>query len=102
LSQLSKEAHVSLKRKRDHRRTLLDAKLTELVLFAKELCPSATVEGSTLKYEDEDGRVDVFTPPGLSEAEEDRVEMALAARAGEIFDNTGLYIVCAVLDLSAR
>jgi hypothetical protein len=89
---------VRLKRKRDHRRALLDAKLTELVLFAKELCPSATVEGSTIKYEDEDGRVDVFPPPGLSEAEEDRLEMALAARAGEIFDNTGLYIVCAVLD----
>jgi hypothetical protein len=43
----------------------------------------------------------MFPPPGLSEAEEDRVEMALAARAAEIFADTGLYIVCAVLDPAA-
>jgi hypothetical protein len=86
----------------DDRRALLDAKLTELVLFAKQLCPSAAVEGSAIQYEDEDGRVEMFPPPVLSEAEEDRVEMALAARAAEIFADTRLYIVCAVLDPAAR
>ena len=86
----------------DDRRALVDAKLAELTLFAKQLCPSAVVEGSAIQYEDEDGRVELFPPPGLSEAEEDRVEMALAARAAEIFDDTGLYIVCAVLDPTAR
>ena len=86
----------------DDRRALLDAKLTELVLFAKELCPSAAVEASAIQYEDEDGRVEVFPPPALSDAEEDRVELALAARAAEIFADTGLYIVCAVLDPAAR
>ena len=86
----------------EDRRALLDAKLTELTLFAKELCPSATVEASAIPYEDEDGHVDVFTPPGLSEAEEDRIEMAVAARAGAIFDETGLYVVCAVFDPAAR
>ncbi len=65
----------------DDRHALLDAKLTELVQFAKQLCPSAAVEGSAIQYEDEDGRVEMFPPPGLSEVEEDRVEMALAARA---------------------
>jgi hypothetical protein len=84
------------------RRVLLDAKLTELVLFAKEVCPAATVEASAIPCEDEDGHVDVFTPPGLSEDEEDRIEMAVAARAGEIFDETGLYILCAVFDPGAR
>ena len=84
------------------RRALLDAKLTELMLLAKQLCPSAAVEGSTIQYEDEDGRVEMFPPPVLSEAEEDRVEMALAARAAEIFADTGLYIVCAVPDSAAR
>jgi hypothetical protein len=65
----------------NRRRALLDAKLTELVLFAKQLCPSAAVEGSAIQYEDEDGRVEMFLPAVLSEAEEDRAEMAFAGRA---------------------
>ena len=86
----------------DDRRSLLDSKLTELTLFAKELCPAATVEASAIQYEDEDGRVEVFPPPAISEAEEDRIEMVLAARASEIFAESGLYIVCALLDPAAR
>jgi hypothetical protein len=89
---------VGLKGKRDNRRAVLDAKLAELVLFARQLFPSARVEASTITYEDEDGHVDVFPPAGLSDEEEDRLELTLAARAGEIFDDTGLCIVCAVLD----
>lgn len=88
--------------KRDKHRALLDAKLTELALFAKQLCPAASVEASTIRYEDEDGRVEVFPPPGIWEAEEERIELALAARSAQIFDETGLYIVCAVLDPTAR
>ena len=53
----------------DARRALLDAKLTELALFAKELCPAATVEASSIQYEDEDGRVEMFPPQGVSDAE---------------------------------
>ena len=86
----------------EDRRALLDAKLTELALLAKELCPLAMVEASAIQYEDEDGRVEVFPPSGVSDAEEDRVEMTLAGRAVQIFEKTGLYIVCAVLDPAAR
>ncbi len=46
----------------DDRRELRDSKLTELALFAKELCPLATVEASAIQYEDEDGRVEMFPP----------------------------------------
>ncbi len=92
------EAHS----KRNGYRALLDAKLTELALYAKELCPDAVVETSTIHYEDEDGHVEVFPPPALPEAQEDRIELALAARAGEIFEKTGLYILCAVLDPTTR
>jgi hypothetical protein len=53
---------------------------------------------STIQYEDEDGHVKVFPPPTLSEEDVDRVEMALATRAGEIFDTTGLFILCAVFN----
>ena len=84
------------------RRALLDTKLTELVLLAKELCPAAAVEASALPYEDEDGRVEIFTPSGLSDAEEDSVEMAVAERAAQIFEETGLYILCAILGPSPR
>lgn len=87
---------------RDDRRTTLDTKLLELALYAKELCPDAVVETNSIQYEDEDGHLDVFPPPTLSEAEEDRLELTLAARAGDIFDQTGLYILCAVLDATAR
>jgi hypothetical protein len=35
---------------RDDRRALIDAKLTELGLYAKELCPEGAVEMSTVRY----------------------------------------------------
>ena len=84
------------------RRTAVDAKLTELMLYAKELCPSAVVDISSLQYEDEDGHVEVFPPPSLADIEVDRMELMLASRSAEIFDQTGLYIVCAVLDPTPR
>jgi hypothetical protein len=87
---------------RDDRRALIDAKLTELGLYAKELCPEGAVEMSTVRYEDEDGHVTLVVPPTCSEQEEDRIELALAARAGDIFEATGLFIVCGVLDRPAR
>ena len=83
---------------RDDRRALLDRKLTELLLYAKELCPEGRVEVSTIQYEDEDGHVAIFPPHTLSEEEVDRVEMALCSRAGELFDTTGLFILCAVFN----
>jgi hypothetical protein len=79
-------------------RSLLDAKLTELALYAKELCPEAVVEVKATSYEDEDGHVSIFPPSSLSEEEEERIELAVAARAGDIFEETGLFILCAALD----
>lgn len=84
------------------RRAAVDATLTDLALYAKELCPGAIVEVSPLAYEDEDGHVEIVPPAKWPEADVDRLDLALAARAAEIFDHTGLYIVCAVLDPAAR
>jgi len=84
------------------RRTAVDTTLTDLALYAKELCPDAIVEVSPLSYEDEDGHVEIVPPADWPEADVDRFDLALAARASEIFDHTGLYIVCAVLDPAAR
>jgi len=83
---------------RDDRRKLLDRKLIELLLYVKELWPDGRVEVSMLQYEDEDGHVTIFPPPTLSDEEVDRIEMALATRASEIFDTTGLFILCAVFN----
>jgi hypothetical protein len=86
----------------DGYRALLDAKLTDLALYAQELCPEAAVEASVIQYEDEDGRVEIFPPPTLSDAEEENIEHALTERMAEIFAQTGLYIPCAILDATAR
>jgi hypothetical protein len=83
-------------------RALLDAKLTELALYAKELCPVGAVEASVIQYEDEDGRIEVFPLPTLSEGEEEAIERALAERSDAIYAATGLYISCAVLNQTAR
>ena len=83
-------------------RALLDAKLTELALYAKELCPDAVVETSTIQYEDDDGHIEVFPPPVLSEEQEEKIELALAGRAAEILELTGLYILFSVLDPTVR
>lgn len=80
---------------------LLDAKLTELGLYAKELFPDSVVEISAIRYEDEDGHVSVFPLCSLDDEEEERRELALAERAAEVFADTGLYILCAVLDRAA-
>ena len=93
---------MKLPTSRNEYRLLLDRKLTELALYAKELCPEAEVEAGTVPYEDEDGHLSVFPPPGLSEEEEDRIELDIAARAAAIFEQTGLYVLCAVFDSTIR
>lgn len=84
------------RRSRD-RRALLGAKLTELTLLAKELCPAATVKAAPIQYEDEDGHVDVFPPSALSEDDHERIVTALADRTAKIYNDTGLFLVFAVL-----
>jgi hypothetical protein len=44
----------------------------------------------------------VTLPVTMQEAEEEQMELTLAERAAEIFAATGLYILCAVLDPTAR
>ncbi len=63
------ESQARAERERDK----LDQKLTELALLAKKLCPEAKVEVNTRRYEDEDGRLKVFPPAHLSEAEEEEL-----------------------------
>jgi hypothetical protein len=80
------------------RQNILDAKLADLGLYAKELCPDGRVNIGRTQHDGAHGHVDLIVPPSLSEEEIGRVELALATRAGEIFDETGFFIPCAVLD----
>jgi hypothetical protein len=88
------ESHLSGKKARE----ILDDNLTELALSAKKLCPAAKVEVNTRRYEDEDGRLKVFPPPYLPEAEVEALEEALTEQCNEILEQTNLFILCAVFD----
>jgi hypothetical protein len=83
-------------------RDLLDRKLTELALFAKRLCPEVKIETNTIRYEDEDARLKIFPPSGLSESEEEALEEALVEKCIDVYDETGLFIVCAAFDSDKR
>ena len=88
------ESQARAERERDK----LDQKLTGLALLAKKLCPEAKVEVNTRRYEDEDGRLKVFPPAHLSEAEEEELEETLTEKCIEILEETGLFILCAVFE----
>jgi hypothetical protein len=82
-------------------RELLDQKLTELTLLDLKICPEARVEVTARRYEDEDGRLKAFPPPGMSEGEEEKIEEALTERCVNILEQTELFILCAVFDAQA-
>ena len=88
--------------KSETERNMLDDKLTEIALLAKKLCPEATIEVNTVRYEDEDGRIKVYPPSCLSEAEEEALEETLSEKCIEIFEETGLFILCATFDPQAK
>lgn len=80
------------------RRVLVDEKVVELALYAKQLCPDARVEMDLIRFDDEDGHVRLFPEQVLSDAEQDRIESYLAERAAEILEHCGVFILCGVLD----
>lgn len=86
----------------EKKQDLVDEKLTELALLAKKLCPKAKIEVNTVRYEDEDGRIKVFPPPSLSDAEEEALEEALNEKCIEFLEETGLFILSAVFDSKAN
>lgn len=78
--------------------TVLDQKLRELTVLAKELIPDARVEVSFERYEDEDAHLRIYPPPDLSPDEVHKIELALGRCCTEILVDTGLFIVGAVYD----
>jgi hypothetical protein len=88
--------------KQDDPRVLLDRVLTALTLYTKELCPEAAVEANTLQYEDEDGRVEVFPPLRSQRQKKNAVSTPSPNARLRFLPRTGLYIPCAMLDVTAR
>jgi len=84
--------------KMDKRRDLLEAKLTELTSFIKDLSPESRVEISFEQYEDEDAHVRVYLPPTIEPHEIQRIELTLGERCNDVLVDTGLFIIGAVCD----
>jgi len=84
--------------KMDKRRDLLEAKLTELTSFIKDLSPESRVEISFEQYEDEDAHVRVYLPPTIEPREVERIELTLGERCNDVLVDTGLFIIGAVCD----
>jgi len=62
------------------RRSIVGKYLTEVSLFAKELCPEAKVEVTTESYEDEDGHVRIYPPAGLEQRQIEEIKGKIAER----------------------
>jgi len=84
--------------KMDKRRDLLEAKLTELTSFIKDLSPESRVEISFEQYEDEDAHVRVYLTPTIEPHEVQRIELTLGERCNDVLVDTGLFIIGAVCD----
>ena len=82
----------------EDRRALVEHHLTQLGLYAKQLCPEAEVELLTTSYEGEDGHVRVFIPTSISENEIVRLENKLADKSTKLLVTTGLSVLVGVID----
>ena len=89
---------MSRKRKSSSHLKLLEAHLSALTVFVKDLAPESRVEISYAQYEDEDAHVSIHLPETAGEDEVQRVETALGERCNDILVDTGLFIIGAVGD----
>lgn len=81
----------------EDRRTLVDHYLTEVGLYAKQLCPDAKVEMLSTSHEGEDGHVRVFVPFDLADTEVEKLDNKLADKSVDILLITGLLFSLASL-----
>jgi hypothetical protein len=78
------------------RRLMIDKCLTEISLFAKELCPTAKIEATLTCYEDEDGHVRIFPPAGLTDSQLEELEGQGADRCVDLLIETGIFLCAAI------
>jgi hypothetical protein len=78
------------------RRLMIDKCLTEVSLFAKELCPTAKVEATLTCYEDEDGHVRIYPPAGLTDSHLEELAGHIAGRCVDLLIETRIFLCAAV------
>ena len=86
---------------RSIRRNIVDQSLTEVRLLVKALCPAAKVEATMESYEDEDGHVRIYPPPGLTEKQIEELEGKIADRCVDILVEAGVFLCAAVYEPDA-
>lgn len=83
---------------RTERRTIVGKYLADVRLFAQALCPEAQVEVTTESYEDEDGHVRIYPPPGVERSQLEEIEGKIAERCVDILIETGVFLCAAVYE----
>jgi hypothetical protein len=78
------------------RRLMIDKCLTEVSLFAKELCPTAKIEATLARYEDEDGHVRIYPPADLTDSQLEELEGQVAGWCVDLLIKTGIFLCAAV------
>jgi hypothetical protein len=76
----------------------LESILTEFSLYAKELCPEASIEITKTIYEDEDANILVRPPAQWTVEACDALEERLAERSIDILLQTGYHILIGVFE----
>ena len=74
-------------------RTRLDAAVTALSLFIRELCPEAQMEVSFVRYEDEDAHIWVGLPSTIAEEGREQVANQIAEKSLDILLAEGFLIL---------
>lgn len=74
----------------------LDAAVTALSLFIRDLCPEAGLEISFVRYEDEDAHIWVSLPVSLTEKEREEIANRVAEKSLDILLAEGFLILAGV------
>ena len=74
----------------------LDAAVTALSLFIRDLCPEAGLEISFVRYEDEDAHIWISLPATLTEEEREEIANRIAEKSLDILLAEGFLILAGV------
>ena len=77
-------------------RSRLDAAVTSLSLFIRDLCPEAGLEISFVRYEDEDAHIWVSLPAALTEEEREAIANQVAEKSLDILLAEGFLILAGI------
>ncbi len=81
-------------------RTRLDAAVTALSLFIRDLCPEAQLEVSFVRYEDEDAHIWVALPSTISEEGREHMANQIAEKSLDILLAEGFLILAGLEESS--